>query len=280
MRYPNQVALCLAILAFSTCHVTAQTSSGFSPQQQYGAIKDTLKQFLNRGLVPSNIKKPDRVPTPFNRPGEYDLFYCGDAVDYLGWFEDHRSGDQSLHALTNLALQMVVWESDIRKLGVPDQVWQPVLEKYEASGIEHAREPTEEERSKAIDELANELNARNGRTGRTRPKFVSKGGCGSGGIEVRFALTPADGQLFLIPVFLYKLCQAQKLNPEDLRSCDRWKEVFSGGVAYASGDYVYLARWSDGVVRCGSLDVKKFTQNRDSTIEITKLRSPECRPGW
>jgi hypothetical protein len=95
---------------------------------------------------------------------------------------------------------------------------------------------------------------------------------------VHFALKPADGQLFLIPIFLYKLCQVQHLSPADPKSCDRFKEVFSGGVSYVSGDYVYLARWADGVVRCGSLDINKFKS--DSTIEITKLRSPECSPGW
>jgi hypothetical protein len=279
MRKPICLVVCW-ILAICSAYVLAQTSTGFSPAEQYRAIKTTVQQFYDRGLVPSNIRKPEPVITRYNRPGEYDLFYCGEAVEYLGWFEDHPSSDQELLALTDLALRMVVWESDVRKLGVPDEVWRPVLEKYESAALRHRGTNSEEERINTIGQLAAELNAQNARAGRSRPKFVTEGGCGAGEIEVHFALKPPNGQLFLIPVFLYKLCQAQKLSPTDPKRCDRWKEVFNGSVSYASGDYVYLARWADGVVRCGSLGINNFVRKRDSTIEITKLRSPECSPGW
>jgi hypothetical protein len=80
-------------------------------------------------------------------------------------------------------------------------------------------------------------------------------------------------------VFLYKLCQAQHLNPSDLKSCDRWTEVIHGAASHVSGDYMYLARWSDGSVRCGSLGFTSQDQE-GKTFQITKMRSPECNPGW
>jgi hypothetical protein len=167
---------------------------------------------------------------------------------------------------------MVVWENDLRKLGVPENVWRPVLEKYESEVLTS--------KPMTIDVTA-ELNANMARAGRSSPKFVYEPGCGSGGVDVHFALNPADGQLFLIPVFLYKLCQVQHLSPMDFKSCDRWKEIFSERVWNVSGDYMYLARWSDGVVRCGLLtydDFDKSMEKEKSVLVITKLRSPECSP--
>jgi hypothetical protein len=44
---------------------------------------------------------------------------------------------------------------------------------------------------------------------------------------------------------------------------------------------MYLARWTDGVVRCGLLtydDFDKSMEKEKSILVITKLRSPECSP--
>jgi len=273
-------SLATAVILFFCAHVLAQPSSRLPTAEQYRDLKATMQQFYDRGLVPSNIRKPDPVITIYNRPGEYDLYYCGEAGSYLGWFEDHPSRDPELYSLTELALRMVVWENDIRKLGVPEEVWRSTLNSFEASALQHPFEPGTDAYGRSIASLAAELNARNVRAGRSLPKFVKEGGCGGGEIQVHFALKPADGQLFLIPVFLYKLCQAQNLNPSDLRSCDRWKEVLNGEVSYASGDYMYMAHWSDGVVRCGSIGFNNFDKHQEGTIEITKFRSPECKPAW
>jgi hypothetical protein len=112
------------------------------------------------------------------------------------------------------------------------------------------------------------------------PTFIVKECAGGEGtVEVHIDLQPPEGQIFLIPVFFYKLCEAQHLDPADPRSCDRWTEVLRGTAEYVSGDYMYLARWTDGSVRCGPLGFN----SRDlegKTLQITKLRSPECDPGW
>jgi hypothetical protein len=151
----------------------------------------------------------------------------------------------------------------------------PVFDLYEASIID-----PKVEGFSSVDIMVYALNRRMAHAGLSKPKFVFNPGCGSGGgASVHFALQPADGQLFLIPVFLYKLCQAQHVSPFDFKSCDRWKEIFSERVWAVSGDYMYLARWSDGVVRCGKLtydDIEKFGQKRDGFLTITKLRSAEC----
>jgi hypothetical protein len=96
---------------------------------------------------------------------------------------------------------------------------------------------------------------------------------------MHLAMVPPDGQLYLIPVFLYKLCQAQHLDPSDRKACDRWTEVINGTAAYVSGSYVYMARWSDGVVRCGPLEFN-VRQDREKTVNITKLQSPDCKTAW
>jgi hypothetical protein len=252
----------------------AQTSSALvkdNPAEQYKAVKATMQQFYNSGFLPSNIK--------FSRKGEYDMGNCGESSEFLGEFERQNRPDQNLGNLVDLAITIVTWESDLRTLGVPENVWGPVLTGYENTALAQGGTLREDQTFAAHDRLLAALNGYRQQSNRTLPKFVIRGGCGSGEVQVHISLMPPDGQLFLIPVFLYKLCQAQNLNPSDPRACDRWTEVLNGAAAYVAGDYVYMARWADGSVRCGPLG---FTSaNMDGKeFSITKMRSSECKAGW
>lgn len=282
MQRPLSLAAEWVLLFLSMGHVAAQpTSHDASRADKYKAVKAVLQQFYEHGVVPSHVEKEDY------RSAVYDLINCQEYGYYIGFANENDSKSESkvnddVADLTNLALNMVIWENDLRKLRIPEEIWRPVLEQYETDNL-NLRSSANENEYKEGDfslGLAEKLNARMAEAGRSNPKFIEEGGCGAGGADVRFKLNPPDGQLFLIPVFLYKVCQAQHLIPTDFRSCSRWKEILDDSVPSLTGDYVYLARWADGVVRCGSVSEDDFWKKNESTIVITKLRSPQCSLAW
>ncbi len=270
------VAFCVLVLG--SVSLRAQSSTSFDRADKYQAAKAVLQQFYEHGVVPSNINQDDQ------KEGVYDLLNCQEYGYYMGFLNEDQSGSKpiakqendDLPDLMEIALNVVIWENDLRKLGVPEGTWRPVLDEYEANNLTAKSDAIDAD----VPQLAAQLNARMTSAGRSRPKFVERGGCGSGGADVHFELNPPDGQLFLIPVFLYKVCQVQRLVPTDFKSCNRWKEVFTASVPSLTGDYVYLARWADGVVRCGSVSEDDFWKKNDSTIVITELRSPQCSLAW
>ena len=274
---------CLFLL-ITGCHSLppAQTSSVLitnDTREQYKLVKATLEQFAAKGMTMGALSTGS--PTM----GSYDLRQCIDTTNYIPYFgKQEGRKDEELEYLLGTAMRFVTWENDFRKLGIPASVWEPILQSGEEEAlrnhIQHApidqqfkqRGATEQQLAAALNRYRDEKNP-------SLPKFYVRGGCGSGEVEVHLALTPPDGQLFLIPVFLYKLCEAQHLNPADRKACDHWTEVMNGAASYVSGDYVYLARWSDGTERCGPLGFKSPHEN-GKTFSITKVRSPECSPGW
>jgi hypothetical protein len=269
--------LSASLSSLMVCSVlSAQTSSSLitnDPREQYTLVKATLAQFAANGLM------------GFRGSGAYDVGQCVDASNYLPYFgKQVQQKNEELEGLLDIAILYVTWEHDFRKLGIPPSVWEPILRSGEEealrSHIQHTPEDQQIKEQRATEQrLAAALNRYREEKNPSLGKFYVHGGCGSGEIEVHIALTPPDGQLFLIPVFLYKLCEAQHLNPADPKACDHWTEVVNGAASYVSGDYVYLARWTDGAVRCGPLGFKGAGDN-GKTFSITKLRSPECSPGW
>jgi hypothetical protein len=277
------IAGCVLVLCGCSTEPAAQTYVPFSPPANYDALKAVLQQAYEKGQLDSAI---ERSKNNQEEKGTYDISLaaaCHTPDDYLGTFRDakdptldipqHNNDDIAQFVL--VAVEAVVWENDFRKLGIPERIWRPWLSYYEEKQLKSI--PTDGRVMAAV------LNHDMARGGRSTPRFIYDPGCGSGGIDVHLELNPADGQLFLIPVFLYKVCEAQHLNPLDFKTCDRWKEIFSERVWNVSGDYMYLARWTDGVVRCGNLTYEDFVKSADKdeyNIVIKKLRSPECSLAW
>lgn len=268
--------LLASLFSLMACWVlSAQTSSTLikdDPAQQYKVIKTTLEQYAARGLASSGIRR--------SMSNTYDLRNCDETINYIGIFgQQEQKRNENLAALLGIALPFVAWENDFRKLGIPESVWEPILSEREDAALKSKIQHQPYDWPSTQKQLAAALNLYRDEKDPALPKFIVWGGCGSGEIEVHIALTPPDGQLFLIPVFLYKLCEAQHLNPADRKACDHWTEIVNGTASYVSGDYVYLARWADGTERCGPLGFKSTHEN-GKTFSITKVRSPECSPGW
>ena len=251
----------------------AQTSSALitnDPAEQYKLIKATLEQFAAKGQLDSP------------RPGSdfYDVRDCIDTNNYIPYFSKHeQQKNEELDNLLATAMPFVTWENDFRTLGIPASVWEPILQSREKDAVRSELQHTPYDGRATEQQLAAALNRYRKEHNPSLPEFYVHGGCGSGEVKVHIVLSPPDGQLFLIPVFLYKLCEAQHVNPADPKACDHWTEILNGAASYVSGDYVYLARWNDGSVRCGPLGFKSLGEN-GKTLSIAKLRSPECKAGW
>ena len=250
--------------------VLAQSSSRMvkaDPDRQYEAVKQAMQSFYERGLLTSTIGE-------HGAHAEYDLWSCTDPAEFMG------DSGLDLTDFVMLAATTVIWRNDFRKLGVPPIVWEGPVSSYESAALKHGGQLSNAQEEAGKKQIAAALNNYRRQSKPSLPRFIVEGGCGGAGeVEVHLTLQPPDGRLFLIPVFLYKVCQAQHLNPNDPGTCDRWTEVLNGTASYVSGDYIYMARWSDGAVRCGPLGFNNEVQE-GKTFAITKMRNPECNPGW
>jgi hypothetical protein len=95
---------------------------------------------------------------------------------------------------------------------------------------------------------------------------VDEGDCGAGEVAVNITTQPPDGRVYFIPVFSFLLCREQRLDPEDMAHCDRWREPAQGLLVEVSGDYFYRAVWPDGVQRRGRLSFTNLEEGQTVTI--------------
>jgi hypothetical protein len=202
---------------------------------------------------------------------EYDLALAM-CVEPSEFFGASPSDGDGLPKLVRLAATVVIWSNDLRQLGVSESVSKPLITNYENNQLPiqlKSEERTDLGYESEMPQIALALNRYRQQTNGSLPKFVVSGGCGAGDVGVRIVLRPPNGRVFFIPRFAYVLCGKQGLNPDDTIQCDRWREAVGGSLSYVAGDYIYLARWSDGTVRKGPLGFNNSGQD-GATIVISK----------
>jgi hypothetical protein len=255
--------LLLASIWWSYCF--GQTSSDLVKSDlagQYKFLKQTMQQFYDQGLLKSAIDKDTR---------EYDLALamCVEPAEFFGT-SSHDS--DSLPKLVPLAATVVIWSNDLTQLGVPESKWKPLITSYENNQlliVLESEKPTDLGYESEMPRIALALNRYRQQSNASLPRVVVSGGCGAGDVGVQIVLRPPNGRVFFIPRFAYLLCGKQGLNPDDTIQCDRWREAVGGSLSYVAGDYIYLARWSDGTVRKGPLGFNNIGQD-GATIVINK----------
>ena len=129
---PVAIILCLGSM-------TAQTSSTLvrgGPAQQYEIVRTTMEQFHQHGLLRSTIDSEGTT---------YDLSNCPDPGSYMGSIDPETPAGAALAKLLSLAETTVTWRHDLRKLGVPEEVSQPLISNYENESLAKGGElPTEQ----------------------------------------------------------------------------------------------------------------------------------------
>jgi hypothetical protein len=260
------IVICLA-LAAGTSAATAQTSSQLvqsDPRAQYAAVSAVMRQLYDEGQF-QGIRWMLHSRT-------YNLYHCNVGSEYLG---DAGDADPTVHDLANLAYDVVIWSRTLERIGYPEAVWGPAIAAYETATLDLLAQPpyiggTElADRRDAFREALLEVLLRHREDHPELRPVESIGECGAGEIHVRIATEPRGAQVLFIPTFFYELCRAQRLDPEDTVRCNRWREAIDGMLAQVAGDYYYLARWPDGVLRRGQLS---FTNLQDEQTVV--LRKP------
>jgi hypothetical protein len=258
MQNPVRLPLTLlAMLLLAAGAASAQTSKALlrsSAGEQYLTLKRTFQKMVDEGEID--------VPV-FRDQGAVDLMDCSLGHSYLG---SATGGDVSSRTrqLADLAYEIVRLKKLMAKLGYPESAWRPALSEIEEDGQERF-DPVE---GGHLRKLSETLNAYRRRSAPSLPQTMVEGGCGEGEVGIRIATRPRNGRVRLIPVFFYKLCQLQKIDADDPRRCDHWRETAEGALLDVSGDYIYRASWPDGVQRNGRLS---FTNLEDGqTVTINK----------
>lgn len=184
----------------------------------------------------------------------YDVIDCN--LDY------HLPSDMDPYErqVAALALDIARMRYELAELGYNRQVHdgplldyeRAALEAFAAEGTDRAANPESYviQNWDLLGALAREMEARRAELNPKRPRIVSEGGCGAGEGEFEIHLIPADGELWLINAFAFRVCERKVADPWNHRACG-WTQYQEGDTTFASGRYMYEARWG-GTVRRGA----------------------------
>ena len=210
------------------------------------------------------------VLTPDNGGKTYDVVDC--MLDYdLPRAVENVEGWREL-----LALDVARMRSELHMLGYSPQIYDQALLDHERASLAYfarvkprpewtegdnaadaAEQPAVEEEGAYYDSawgheaLAETMEAKRKQLQPRKPRIVYERSCGGGQSEFSVVLSPANGRLWLINAFAFKVCERKVADPWDHRVCD-WNEFATGETSPFSGRYMYEARWPNGAVRRGA----------------------------
>ena len=208
---------CIAILASAL----PTLAEGFSPDDPlYRDIKQAEEAMFDGKafpMWPEDIRDIENLT--------FDLIHCGSPI-----YQTDISSDRTEIGLESVAHWVTYWKRNLARIGFPKDIWLPIVDGLEkealarlpAESIEH---PDHDGSSIAIvdyDRLAPLLAALDryrAEKDRKLPPVVADGACGDGLVEVRYALVPPEGTLFVLSEIRFQLCKVKGLDP--YRLCRR-----------------------------------------------------------
>ncbi|HEY8321813.1 MAG TPA: hypothetical protein VIG46_08525 [Candidatus Baltobacteraceae bacterium] len=184
----------------------------------------------------------------------------------------------------DLAGGVFYWEYELPRIGYPERVWRPWVSSYEASIVATARRVPasvdpfniwEKSPQSKFDGLRRVLTAYREKHPRLPEIITGPEGCGGGEVPVKLITQPTATRVVIIPSFFYELCRVRRIDPNDTARCAHWREV-SGPIVQVSGDYHYIAKWRDGTVKRGMLDIESaaLPGGDDPNANTITLRKP------
>ena len=254
MRNPSRWLLptALAMAALAASGQTSQQSLRPGSDESYLTFKRTFQTMFDKGEIPVRAQ-----PTG----GSVDLMDCAYGASYLGPGAGTNISDRTAE-LANLAFEIVRLKKLMTRLGYPESLWRPLLlsleeqgqESFDLGGGEH------------LMPFSAALNRYRQQSAPALPKVRVEGECGEGEVGIRISTRPSGGRVHLIPVFFYRLCEVQKIDPDDVRRCDHWREPVEGALLDVAGDYFYQASWPGGGRSQGKLSFTNLEYGQTVTI--------------
>lgn len=270
LEFIKRVLACAALVcAVFTIVVSAQTSRKSFAQQppfsKYRMISAIARQWI------AEENQPEADEATGQNGDEYYLMVCNANYPNLPW----RSEKQGAKLMA-LAFATSMWRADFKEMGILNSGMEAEIARFENQTIRNWEANGwrgHPDIWKQADQFRLKLN-RMRAANKNWLEFVLDDGCGAGDIDVKVAISPPSGQLFVISKFYFMLCKAQNIDPMNLAKCDRWNELH-GSVSPLAGDYYYLAKWSDGSIRCGQLGVNEAA-DKEKDLVIAKLEKDAC----
>ena len=245
-----------------TATLTPPTGGASKSSKSLLSTDPRAQYFLIKRSYASMVAEPDALDT-----GQFDINSCYYASDELG-----VPADDPVVPLAELAYEVVYISKVLKKAGYPERVWAGALSEFESGQLarrtqgRYVHDPEDEGYLAARHNIVRAASEYREETGGDLPEVTDEGGCGAGGIGVVVATQPAGGRVNFIPVFFYRLCKAQNLNPDDTSQCDRWRETVSGVLTDVSGDYFYRAVWPDGSEKTGQVSFTNVVEGQTVTF--------------
>jgi len=246
-----------------------------SPSFAQSVTEVTDRDWYPEGYLDLRIAAAEQVETFAEPIFTYELYQCtlGDELP-----EDMTEDEREL---AKVALQIAAYRSDFVEIGYPLEVYDQVLLEYERwmltgdvpewgrAAAELLEQPIPEIDESDVDwtpervaeiELAQYgmlaalktvLEQRRLQFSPRKPIFFIEGGCGAGEDEFEIKLVPANGELWLVNAFAFRVCERRTADPWNHRACG-WTQFVAGDTTFASGRYMFEARWPNGTVKRGA----------------------------
>jgi hypothetical protein len=251
------------------------------PRGQYFVIKRTLMPLLAQRKHDEDLKwrlSKDRQVFDFGCSGGrtfYDQFF-----DRSVW----RDLELEFLVLNDLAQNIALLEIDLEAL-VPKAVWQEPLSRYENQELDELigllRRGRIKREENALYSRGDEAEARHNKTEHALfeelvkvleeyrrshpsvPRFIIGDVCeGAGEFGITIYTSPPGADVRYIPELFFSFCKTQGLEPDDPNTCARWRRAPDDQLVKVVGDYHYLARWPDGIVRKGQISFSEHDECR------------------
>ncbi len=234
------------------------------PKTAYYNVKRLYVQFWQPSAPPKSAPGT-------TQPKEVDLESCERGSEFLA---AEPTGNELAKQFADLAAEIVQWRWQLRQIGYPENVWRPMLIRFEDQQIAIATQSGKLDTQNGqvyrnfAKQLAQSLNGY-AQTHPGFPKAIVEGECGAGAFSVRFSTEPPGGRISIIPQFWYMLCEASKIDPSNPKTCNKWHDVVTTEEP-VSGGYVYTVRWPDGTSTEGRIDASRFSNDLETNIVLKR----------
>ncbi len=236
-------------------------------KDQYYLIKSQLQQFL--------IKEKSFSEIPLNEKfykDQYDLFFCDNAATHIGYSTDGKY--DLVDDFAELSFIVIVLQNDLNKLGYPLSIYKSLLDNFEKEQItlrilEYKKglissldRPSRNHLQLTRERIVSQLNSYRKQNNHNIKELIIDGGCGDGEIAIKIRTIPSGGKVYLIPIFFYRLCNVEGVNPDNTIFCPYWREPHADLLINVSGDYCYIVKWKDGSIKNGKVNFDKVEEGQ------------------